>query len=560
MSARLPHWSAGLAVSLVAHLGAGTALLAALQPEPVTEQPNPTSELEVEAYSLERDKAQQAQPEAEAAPEAEAGETALDPGAIPRSRAEAASPSATALPEAQPPTAALPDAEAPTSRLTPTAQPNAERLNETQTPVAALASKAPDSTRLSADAVTGESVASSTAPVSAAISTDVPVSETLATSAPITESLAVAAPSTRVTGAVAPETAQLAAAAPVAAVARPAAPLTKAPTIAAPLPSAALPEAIAPADTLNDVVPAAATLAPAPTEAPAAQVSAAQGETADPVVPAADRVKATLAFPGGDGGVDPVSLAAFQSFMQPGDVTASGDTLRDGVSTLLAQVPCSRLQVVFDPETVTLQINGHVPEDDLRAPVLAALGAQMGADIALSDNILVLPRPQCGALTGIANVGLPQSTDQITNPLLIGNDAHARVFGFVKDDALSFDITGPDYPAYIYVDFFDAGGDVIHLAPNDQVPLREIAADAPYRIGTRSPAEAGLHLRIGPPYGQEIAVAFAASEPLYEGLRPIVEPAAPYLEWLKARVAEAREKNPDFKGEWVYFFVATSES
>ena len=202
----------------------------------------------------------------------------------------------------------------------------------------------------------------------------------------------------------------------------------------------------------------------------------------------------------------------------------------------------------------------HVPEDDLRAPVLAALGAQMGADIALSDNILVLPRPQCGALTGIANVGLPQSTDQITNPLLIGNDAHARVFGFVKDDALSFDITGPDYPAYIYVDFFDAGGDVIHLAPNDQVPLREIAADAPYRIGTRSPAEAGLHLRIGPPYGQEIAVAFAASEPLYEGLRPIVEPAAPYLEWLKARVAEAREKNPDFKGEWVYFFVATSES
>ena len=71
--------------------------------------------------------------------------------------------------------------------------------------------------------------------------------------------------------------------------------------------------------------------------------------------------------------------------------------------------------------------------------------------------------------------------------------------------------------------------------------------------------DAGLKLVIGPPYGQEIAVAFAASEPLYEGFRPIQEPAAEYLEWLKVQIELKRSENDDFKGEWVYFFVSTSE-
>jgi len=235
------------------------------------------------------------------------------------------------------------------------------------------------------------------------------------------------------------------------------------------------------------------------------------------------------------------------------------DKLRDGVAGLLAKVPCSRLQVAFDPETATLSVNGHIPENDLRAPVLAALRARMGADITVSDNMLILPRPQCGALAGIAAVGLPQSTDQITNPLLIGEDTQARVLDFVKNDRLYFDLVAPDYDAWIYVDYFDADGNVLHLIPNDSVPITLSPAASTLRVGTRNDADKGLRIFIGPPYGQEIAVAFAASVPLYEGIRPLIEPAAPYLEWLRGRVARARADDPEFKGEWVYFFVTTAE-
>ncbi|WP_171132982.1 DUF4384 domain-containing protein [Ruegeria sp. HKCCA6707] len=260
----------------------------------------------------------------------------------------------------------------------------------------------------------------------------------------------------------------------------------------------------------------------------------------------------------GDGPIDPVSLAAIQSFMRPEDAAQAAQDLRDGIDGLLAQVPCSRLQVQFQPETNTLEVIGHIPEDGLRAPTLAALQAQMGENIRVADNILLLPRPQCGALSGIADVGLPQSTDQITNPLLIGDDVHAREFRYVQGQQLVLDLSGADYDAYVYVDYFDADGQVIHLSPNASTPVELTPAKASLRIGADAPGEPGLFITIGPPYGQEIAVAFASSVPLYQDERPLVEPADDYLRFLKSRISAARSENPDFKGEWVYFFITTA--
>ncbi len=271
-----------------------------------------------------------------------------------------------------------------------------------------------------------------------------------------------------------------------------------------------------------------------------------------------EAITAALAFQGdGTKDLDPASIAAFQSFTRPGDPGSQAADLRDGLAGLLGAVPCSRLQVVFDPDTATLELRGHLPEDGLRQPVLAALQAQMGRDIALSDKMRLLPRPQCGALSGISTVGLPQSTDQITNPLLLGADAQARVLSYSGGEQLYFDLTAPDYPAYLYVDYFDAAGDVIHLSPNAQIPLKLAEPKSAQRVGAKTPKDSGLQITVGPPYGQEIAVAFAASSPLYEGLRPLSEPAAAYLDFLRRKVAEKRDQDIDFKGEWVYFLIET---
>ncbi len=272
-----------------------------------------------------------------------------------------------------------------------------------------------------------------------------------------------------------------------------------------------------------------------------------------------DHMVAALAWSGQDTQIDPQTLKAIQSFMQPGDIAAQSDDVHDALSSVLTSVPCSRLQAEFNPATGSLELRGHVPDEALRAPILKALQDQVGTGIKVADAMLILPRPQCGALSGIADVGLPQSQDQNTNPRLIGADAQAKAYTYTTGQTMVLDLAAPDYDAYLYVDFFDADGQVIHLVPNATVPLKLRPAKTAMHVGAADAGEPFLHITIGPPYGQEIAAAFAASAPLYDGLRPMTEPAAPYLDWLKTRVAEARAKDPEFKGEWVYFFVSTKK-
>ncbi len=472
---------------MIANVALLGATWAAIRPEAVPQQESPPSELDVQAYQLDRAKAAEQKPDPQAAEQKDPDNTKMSPGAIPLSVAQ---------PSPAKPTKALVETGVATQKLRANPANISPTIATKTAPVKLNPSDRPEPT------------------VAAGIPSGQPVPETKAI----------------------PEQFQLLEAKADAARTEP--PQGRKFAAMQPQADAILP----PAEPDQVFVPSSSTKS---TPVPVGRQEALS-------------IKAALAFSGGnEGDVDPVSLAAFQSFVRPGDLPVSDASLRDGVSALLAQVPCSRLQVGFDPDSATLQVNGHIPEGDLRAPVLAALRDKMGADIAVSDNILILPRPQCGALSGIASVGLPQSTDQITNPLLIGADAHVRVLNFVKDDRLFFDLTAPDYDAYVYVDYFDAGGNVLHLAPNDQVPLRLAKAESAFRVGAQEAGDGGLQMFIGPPYGQEIAVAFAASKPIYDSLRPLIEPAPEYLAWLQNKISEARANDPDFKGEWVYFFVTT---
>lgn len=252
---------------------------------------------------------------------------------------------------------------------------------------------------------------------------------------------------------------------------------------------------------------------------------------------------------------DPTAISTIQAFMAPSETDA--EAVRDDLSALLSGIDCARVSATFLPETGALEMRGHIPDPALREQIVNAMQTQVGEGLPVTANLLHLPAPQCGALTGIADVGLPQSTDQFTNERLVGETAHARAYTYAEGQRLQFDLAAPDYDAFVYVDYFNADGDVIHLIPNETLALENLPAKSLFGVGTDRPGKPGLKITIGPPFGQEIAVAFAASEPLYDGLRPIVEPAEPYLDFLKERVAAAREANPDFKGEWVYFFITT---
>ncbi|MGI3170996.1 DUF4384 domain-containing protein [Pseudooceanicola sp. C21-150M6] len=293
---------------------------------------------------------------------------------------------------------------------------------------------------------------------------------------------------------------------------------------------------------------------PAPSARPVAQPLARATppeERADPAQPQVQRGRASAIWSGSASSLDPVSFAAISAFAQPG--TPAGAELRDGLSATLNGPPCARLQTEFDPDTGQLVLRGHVPEAEARGPLVSALQAQVGRSIPVADNLRVLPRPQCGVLLGLEQTGLPQSSDQRDNPRIVGPDTQVRNYQFVEGQKLSFDLTGADYPAFVYIDFYDADGAVLHLQPNEYVPPLRLPAHQPVVIG----GAGGLDLRAAPPFGLEVMVAFATSSLLDLGARPLTEPAGAYLDMLRDAVREARAADPAFKGEWVYFFVET---
>lgn len=383
-----------------------------------------------------------------------------------------------------------------------------------------------------------QSQATPLTPAAARLAAAVPTAQALASTAPAPEQAAVsAAPNP-----VAPV--PMAAARVVAADPKPIA-LDKAALDAPRLPSA--PPQSQSAAFAEPQTSAVAPSAPAATMAPAAPLPA-------------ERQTAALAWTGDADNTEPMaaaSLAAIAAFTRPEDAAAGASEVRDGIAGILASVPCARLQTEFQPETGALVLRGHIPEDGLRAPVLAALRAQIGASIPLTDELLLLPRPQCAALAGIAGIGLPQSTEQLTNPRVIGEGGFARTYTYADGDRLELDLQAPDYPSFIYVDYFTADGMVLHLQPNQIVGLQFVAPKVALSVGRKVRDEPFLDLTIGPPFGQEIAVAFASSVPLYDRLRPLQEPASPYLDYLQERVAAKRAEDPAFKGEWVYFFIST---
>lgn len=530
-------WPGAIVGSALVHAVFFAVFAISVEPGEVKPQHSPETRLNIDAYELERNQATAQEIDGETAEQRQTEGQGLNANSIPQSRTESATPVADSAPivkatgaemaAVQPaamPVPALQD----TTPTTPTTAP-------TPTPISSMAT-----TALRADAVSArpEILPEVGARIAALAELEPPTSVLSATES---TSIAVAAADTpalvlAANALVATQTAAVTIPANTANEARPAAlqvaagetaEITNAQTAGVPK-----------SDTLPEV--------PAGSQQLAAATLPAERDTALPAWQFGDRVV-----------TDPTSLATIQAFLTPDQING-GDNIKDGLTDTLTSFDCARISATFIPETGAIEMRGHVPDPAMRAQVVAAMQAQVGEGIRVTGNLRHLPAPQCGALSGISSVGLPQSTDQFTNERLVGADAHAREYRYSEGQRLQFDLGAPDYDAYIYVDYFDAEGQVIHLVPNEFVALEQHAAKSSLGVGASGPGQPGLIITIGPPYGQEIAVAFATTTQLFDEPRPLVEPAAPYLDDMKSRIARLRDENSDFKGEWVYFFIETA--
>ena len=308
------------------------------------------------------------------------------------------------------------------------------------------------------------------------------------------------------------------------------APASVAPALPAPTPPAAAPSnapavaagpvAATPATPAEAQRPiAAATPQPPAVSPPVAPMSAPAASPAAPLAPGGQAEQQQLAMAGLDGlRRQVVQWASSQNCaLLGGNVTDSGsvdvsglagaryvEELRQGVATFAA------------PGQTDWRVSGV---DQVFCPALNALRPVV---------------PAFGAIGG-TRLGLQMA------------DGQTRLH---DGDPVRVQLVMPDFPARLRVDYVAHDGSVQHLYPQLADPKIGIAADQPQIYAAGEPVNLGHpSWTIGEPYGADMIIAVASSEPLFDHPRPgNAETVAVYIRDLQAAIDRARQRGVRLAG------------
>ena len=254
--------------------------------------------------------------------------------------------------------------------------------------------------------------------------------------------------------------------------------------------------------------------------------------------PAPDRLVTPVPEPPPD--AEPATVPAL-----PPDVAAAPEpepdpepTAADIDATLLARIaarleadfPCAEVAPLLG-ENDAVRLTGSIARQDdarLLERAIAELDGSRDLELALQAR----GDYPCAAAALASRAMLP-ATERLTV------NRPDRVYR--EGDSLIVEVhAAPDRPAYVYLDYFDAAGNVVHLRPNPLAEETRLAAGAVARHGVPPEEERpGVrYYRVAPPFGSNLLLLLAADAPLFDDQRPELEPAGDYLRALEAVLAE----------------------
>jgi eukaryotic-like serine/threonine-protein kinase len=195
---------------------------------------------------------------------------------------------------------------------------------------------------------------------------------------------------------------------------------------------------------------------------------------------------------------------------------------------IVARFPCAHVEIVA-PASGERSLRGFVAPDDIErlksaiadTPHLAHLPAQIRA----------LAWPYCELL----DVLFPYKRGEKWEFAEERNTRH-----YVDGDPLVLALTAPNYEAHVYVDYYQLDGSVVHLFPLRPEQNQRQAPNSRITIGNT--ADGGHEWHIQAPFGTEMIVVMAATEPLFGIQRPEHEHAKDYLGAVRAAFAEAADR------------------
>ena len=193
----------------------------------------------------------------------------------------------------------------------------------------------------------------------------------------------------------------------------------------------------------------------------------------------------------------------------------------EAMMDLVATYDCADLRA-STADDGTVQVTGIFRDGDDVAAFVGELEAAFGS-AAVRTELDPLGEPNCAAAAFIG----PFRPDYRMMTLAAAEPT------FKEGDLIVVEISADDTARYLYIDYFQLDGTVIHLLPEAVNGPKRIRPGAPLRLGDGSTSE--FLWRAAAPFGRELLTVLMSTRPLFEQPRPVEEPTEDYLPRLRAR-------------------------
>jgi tRNA A-37 threonylcarbamoyl transferase component Bud32 len=215
--------------------------------------------------------------------------------------------------------------------------------------------------------------------------------------------------------------------------------------------------------------------------------------------------------------------------MQTASIAATPALIRDALAASLHNASCSLTHSTDqDGHVVVSGVIGRNAETAAADLARASLPAGASAD-SYTLRLNTFDGPYCGVVDLIRAAA--------AQPIGLNLRNNATVLR--KDDDIVPQITMPDFPAWLTVDYFSSDGGVAHLHPTTVAAAHQEAAGSHITLGN-TPKE---RWQVDVPFGTDMIVAIASSAPLFTRPRPNSDTGATYLTALNHALNEAAHNN-----------------
>jgi hypothetical protein len=200
--------------------------------------------------------------------------------------------------------------------------------------------------------------------------------------------------------------------------------------------------------------------------------------------------------------------------------------LRSALATATAGYQCASLDYTVGRDR-TVRISGYAANGDDIAQLRRAVGAIDGiGKLDFAVKLRIWPYCQVAALLQSLTAHPPR----VAASLALSPTSDTAHLG----EPLLVDVRMPSFDGYVYVDYFNRQGEVLHLFPNGRDRLNFRPAQNHFVLGKQPFARCWV---LGGSTGEQLVTLVAAGDPLFAEPRPEIEDASAYLPSLSQAVS-----------------------